>query len=141
MSENYGRRRRRAEERGDDSGLGTQLSCFAIGATLGAVVALLFAPKSGRELREDLADATRKGVDRARETGSQLSARAGEVYGTAASRAGELAASARDAASRRGERFTSAIEAGREAYREEKRRTESSALTETQPRALEGGNT
>jgi gas vesicle protein len=140
MSENYGRGRgrRRGGERGDDSDLGTQLTCFAIGATLGAVVALLFAPKSGRELREDLADATRKGVDRARETGSQLSARAGEVYETATTRAGELAASAREAASRRGERFTSAIEAGREAYRDEKRRTESSALTENQPRAIEG---
>jgi gas vesicle protein len=136
MSENHGRGRGRR----DDSGLGTQLTCFAIGATVGAVVALLFAPKSGRELREDLADATRKGVDRARETGSQLSARAGEVYGTATTRAGELAASAREAVASRGERFTSAIEAGREAYREEKRRTESSALTEGAPRALEGGD-
>jgi gas vesicle protein len=136
MSENHGRR----SGRGDDSGLSTQLTCFAIGATLGAVVALLLAPKSGRELREDLADATRKGVDRARETGSQLSARAGEVYETAASRAGELASGARDAVARRGERFTSAIEAGRDAYREEKRRTESSALTENAPSALEGGS-
>jgi len=135
MSENHGRGRGRR----DDSGLGTQLTCFAIGATVGAVVALLFAPKSGRELREDLADATRKGVDRARETGSQLSARAGEYYETATSRAGELAASARDAVASRGERFTSAIEAGREAYREEKRRTESSALTEYDSRSLEGG--
>ena len=136
MSENQGRGRGRR----DDSGLGTQLTCFAIGATVGAMVALLFAPKSGRELREDLADATRKGVDRARETGSQLSARAGEVYGTASARAGELATSAREAVASRGERFTSAIEAGREAYREEKRRTESSALTDKQPRALEGGD-
>ncbi|HEY0171993.1 MAG TPA: YtxH domain-containing protein [Pyrinomonadaceae bacterium] len=136
MSENYGRRRGRKAE----SDFGTQLTCFAMGAAAGAVVALLFAPKSGRELREDLADATRKGVDRARETGSQLSARAGEYYETATSRAGELASGARDAVSRRGERFTSAIEAGREAYRDEKRRTESSALTDAQPRALEGGN-
>src|ERR671939_550029 len=122
-----------------ESDAGTRLTFFIIGATVGAVVALLFAPKSGRELREDLADATRKGVDRARETGSQLSTRAGEYYDAATTRAGELAASARDAARARGERFTSAVEAGREAYREEKRRTESSALTENEPRALEGG--
>ncbi|MET0647813.1 MAG: YtxH domain-containing protein [Pyrinomonadaceae bacterium] len=134
MSENHGRGRR------SESDLGTQLTCFAIGATVGAVVALLFAPKAGRELRQDVADATRKGVDRARETGTQLSARAGEYYETAASKAGELASSARDAASRRGELFGSAIEAGRQAYRDEKRRTESSALTETEPRALEGGD-
>ena len=136
MPENYGRGR----GGGGESESGARLTYFAIGATVGAVVALLFAPKSGRELREDLADATRKGVDRARETGTQLSARAGEYDESAAGRAGELAASARDVASRRGERFTSAIEAGRQAYREEKRRTESSALTENQPRALEGGD-
>ena len=134
MSENHGRGRR------GESEAGARLAYFAIGATLGAVVALLLAPKSGRELREDLADATRKGVDRARETGAQLSTRAGEYYETATTRAGELAAGVREAAASRGERFTSAIEAGREAYREEKRRTESSALTDSQPRALEGGN-
>src|SRR5215207_8395695 len=120
MSENHGRGRGRRE----DASMGTQLTCFAIGATVGAVVALLFAPKSGRELRQDVADA----------------ARTGEYYETAASRAGELAASARDAASRRGELFGSAIEAGRQAYRDEKRRTESSALTEHEPPALEGEN-
>ena len=73
MSENYRR------GRGDDGDVGARLTYFAIGATIGAVVALLFAPKSGRELRQDVADATRKGVDRARETGSQLSARAARV--------------------------------------------------------------
>jgi gas vesicle protein len=134
MSENY----RRGRGRGEDANMSTQLTCFAIGAAVGAVVALLFAPKSGRELRQDVADATRKGVDRARETGTQLSARAGEYYETATTRAGELAASAREAAARRGEQFSSALEAGRQAYRDEKRRTESSALTENEPRALEG---
>ena len=130
MSDNYRRER--------DSDVGTRLTYFVIGATVGAVVALLFAPKSGRELREDLADATRKGVDRARETGSQLSSRAGEYYDAATERAGELASSAREAVSARGERFSAAIEAGKQAYREEKRRTESSALTEETP-AIESG--
>ena len=78
-----------------ESDAGTRLTYFVIGATVGAVVALLFAPKSGRELREDLADATRKGVDRARETGTQLSSRAGEYYDAASSRAGAWAPMAR----------------------------------------------
>ncbi|HYE13795.1 MAG TPA: YtxH domain-containing protein [Pyrinomonadaceae bacterium] len=124
MSEKLQRRR----GGGDDTDFGTQLACFALGATVGAVVALLLAPKSGRELREDIADATRKGVDRARETGSQLGAKAGEYYEAAAGRAGELAASARSAAARGGEQVTAAIEAGKQAYRDEKRRTENSAL-------------
>jgi gas vesicle protein len=117
---------------------GTRLTYFVIGATVGAVVALLFAPKSGRELREDLADATRKGVDRARETGAQISAKAGEYYDAASARAGELASNAREAVERRGERVSAAIEAGKQAYRDEKRRTESSALTEGQS-APDGG--
>ena len=116
--------------RDDDADMGTKLTCFAIGAAVGAMVALLFAPKAGRELREDIADATRKGVDRARETGSQLGAKAGEVYDAASARAGELAQTARAEASRRGEQFTAAIEAGKQAYRDEKRRTESSVMLE-----------
>jgi len=124
MSDNHGRGRG-----GDDAG--ARIAYFAIGALLGAAAALLFAPKSGRELREDLADATRKGVDRARETGSQLSARAGEYYESASARAGELAAGVRDAASRRGERLSAAVEAGRQAYREEKRRTDISGGDDT----------
>ncbi|HST51026.1 MAG TPA: YtxH domain-containing protein [Pyrinomonadaceae bacterium] len=119
-----------------DSDVGARLTYFIAGATIGAVVALLFAPKSGRELREDLADATRKGVDRARETGSQLSSKAGEYYDAASSRAGDLAASARDAVTSRGERVTAAIEAGKQAYRDEKRRTGS---PNDEPLALDGG--
>jgi gas vesicle protein len=123
--------------RRQEADMGTQVACFALGATVGALFALLFAPKSGRELREDIADATRKGVDRARETGTQLSARAGEYYETAAARAGELAQTARDAASRRGEHLSAALEAGRQAYHEEKRRTESTVLLDP---AREGGS-
>jgi gas vesicle protein len=133
MSDNHGRGRR------EESDAGARIAYFAIGATLGAVVALLFAPKSGRELREDLADATRKGVDRARETGSQLSSRAGEYYETATSRAGELASGVRDAASRRGERLSAAVEAGKQAYREEKRRTAEGVGGDDGPTALESG--
>lgn len=118
MSDNHGRGRR------DDGDSGARIAYFAIGALIGATAALLFAPKSGRELREDLADATRKGVDRARETGSQLSSRAGEYYESATARAGELASGVREAASRRGERLSAAVEAGKQAYRDEKRRTD-----------------
>jgi gas vesicle protein len=112
-----------ARARRDGTEAGARLAYFVMGGTLGAVVALLFAPKSGRELREDIADATRKGVDQARETGAQLGAKAGEYYDAAASKAGDLAASAREVAARRGESLSAAIEAGKQAYREEKQRS------------------
>ena len=132
MSDRHGR------GRGDDGDAGARIAYFAIGALIGAAAALLFAPKSGRELREDLADATRKGVDRARETGSQLSSRAGEYYESASARAGELASGVREAAARRGERLSAAVEAGKQAYREEKRRTDT--VGDDGPLALDSGS-
>ncbi|CDM66876.1 YtxH domain-containing protein [Pyrinomonas methylaliphatogenes] len=110
--------------------LSTRLTYFLIGGTIGAIIALLFAPKPGRELRSDLADATRRGVDRTREAAAQLGAKAGEYYSTAAQKASELAEAAREAAARKGEQISAAIEAGKQAYVEEKRRTELSGAFE-----------
>ena len=119
----------------DDTNLSTRIAYFAIGSAVGAVVALLFAPKPGRELRTDIADATRKGVDRTRDAAQTIGTKAGEYYEvsreraavayTAAShKAGEVARTAREGATRRGEQLSAAIEAGKQAYAEEKRRTE-----------------
>ena len=71
---------RRREAQGVPGLFSTQLTCFLLGGAVGALAALLFAPKSGRELRADIADATRKGVDGARE-------KAGEYYETSSERA------------------------------------------------------
>ena len=62
-----------------DSGdsISTRLTYLLIGGGIGAIIALLFAPKSGQELRGDLADATRKGIDKSREAAQQLGDRAG----------------------------------------------------------------
>ena len=105
MSQQLQRRRER------ESDLSKQTMCFIMGGAVGALVALLLAPKSGRELRTDLADVTRKGVDRTRETAAVARERAGEYYGVASQRAGELAGTVREAASRRGEHLSAAIDA------------------------------
>lgn len=121
----------------DSSDLSTRLTYLLIGGAVGAVMALLFAPKSGHELRGDIADATRKGIDRTRETASQLGTRAGEYYDATRERASELYSTAsdkaRDVAARRGSHLSAAIEAGKQAYKEEKRRTELSGATEAGP--------
>ena len=74
-----------------DSGdnISTRLTYLLIGGGIGAIIALLFAPKSGQELRGDIADATRKGIDKSREAAQQLGDRAGEYYQTGRERAGE----------------------------------------------------
>ena len=128
---------------GDES-ISNKLTYLLIGGGIGAIIALLFAPKSGQELRGDIADATRKGIDRSREAAQQLGDRAGEyyeatrgraaeLYSQAAERVGEVAQSARDAASRQSGTLSAALEAGKKAYQEEKRKTEMSGRIEAAP--------
>jgi gas vesicle protein len=128
----------------EDSNVGTKLTYLLIGGGIGAVLALLFAPKSGQELREDIADATRKGLEKGRETAAMVGERAGEYYEvsrekasefylSAQEKAGELAGKAKEAVTQTANPFSAAIEAGKQAYREEKRRTETSAITEGRP--------
>src|SRR5262245_33703050 len=116
-------------ESGDS--LSSRLTYLLIGGGIGAMLALLFAPRSGQELRGDIAEATRKGIDRSREAAQQLGDRAGEYYEATRGRAAELYAQAaekvsevthaRDAAARQAGTLTAAIEAGKKAYQEEKR--------------------
>lgn len=129
-----------------DSGdsISTRLTYLLIGGGIGAILALLFAPKSGEELRGDIADATRRGIDRSREAAQQLGDRAGEyyeatrdraseLYAQAAEKAGDVAKSAREAAARQTGTVAAAIDAGKKAYQEEKRKTEMSGRIDAAP--------
>src|SRR6185436_3975872 len=111
----------------EDTSAATKLTYLLVGGGIGAILALLFAPKSGVELREDIADATRKGIEKSKETAAQLQEkagdyyevtreRAGELYQTAQEKAGEYAEKAKSAAARSANPFTAAVEAGKEAY-------------------------
>jgi len=53
------------EEKGISAG--TVLVSFVAGAALGAGLALLYAPKSGREMRESVADLTEDALDKIKE--------------------------------------------------------------------------
>ncbi len=46
---------------------GTVLVSFVAGAAIGAAFALLYAPKSGREMRDDILDLTEDAVDKIKE--------------------------------------------------------------------------
>ncbi len=128
----------------EDSSAATKLTYLLIGGGIGAVIALLFAPKSGTELRGDIADVTRKGLEKSKETAAHLQERAGEYYEvsrekanefyqTAQEKAGELTEKARSAAAQSVNPFTAAVEAGKDAYVAEKRKTEAKSITEGRP--------
>jgi len=135
----------------DSDNISTRLTYLLIGGGIGAILALLFAPKSGQELRGDIADATRKGIDRSREAAQELGQRAGEyyeatrdrageLYNTAAERVGEVAQTAREAATRQTNTVSAAIEAGKKAYQDEKRKTELSGRLDAAPNYDEKAN-
>jgi gas vesicle protein len=125
----------------DETSAATKLTYLLVGGGIGAVLALLFAPKSGQELRGDIADATRKGIERSKEAASQIQEKAGEyyevsrdkaseLYQSAADKAGELGERARSAAANTANPFSAAIEAGKDAYTAEKRKNEAKSITE-----------
>lgn len=149
---------------GNDSenNISTRLTYLLIGGGIGAVLALLFAPKSGQELRGDIADATRKGIDKSREAAQQIGDRAGEyyeqtreragelysqasekasgLYSQAAEKVGEVAQTARETATRQTSTVAAAIDAGKKAYQDEKRKTEMSGRIEAAPKYTEKAN-
>lgn len=139
----------------EEANAGTKLTYLLIGGGIGALLALLFAPKSGTELRGDIADVTRKGIEKSKETAALVGEKAGdyyevsrdkagelystaqskasELYSTAQDKAGEIADKAKSAVSSASNPFSAALEAGKEAYTDEKRRNESKAISEGRP--------
>ena len=85
----------------DDGGAGNVLLAFILGAVGGAALALLYAPASGRETRERLAEKAEE----------------------ARARAAEAAAKGRDVLTQGRETLSTAIERGREAYQQARRDT------------------
>lgn len=128
----------------EDLNVSTKLTYLLIGGGIGAVLALLFAPKSGQELRGDIADATRKGIEKSRETAEHLQGategyyevtreKASQLYNTAQDRAGDLTEKAKTAVAQRTNPISDAIDAGKKAYIQEKRHNESRAISEGRP--------
>lgn len=74
------------------------LSYLLIGGGIGATLALLFAPKSGSELREDISIAATNGLDKTRKTVNTLRENANTYYETAKDKANDYYETAKDKA-------------------------------------------
>lgn len=88
-----------------------RLTYLLVGAGIGATLALLFAPKSGRELRGEIAELSRKGAQAGRDAAHRVGDKVGETVETV-----------REAAAKQKGQIAAAIEAGKQAYREERDR-------------------
>lgn len=89
---------------------------FLLGALSGAALAILFAPRSGRETREILGEKLRETADRGRHLGEQAVEKGREAAEDAAS----YLERQKDSLEKRRDRLAAAVEAGRQAYRDEK---------------------
>ena len=85
--------------------VGSKVSFFLVGLGIGALVGVLFAPKSGEETRDYLTKKADEGRDYAQRKARELR-----------ERADELVERGKDVASRKRESISAAVEAGREAY-------------------------
>ena len=91
----------------DGSSTSGVLLSFIVGGLAGAAIAILFAPRAGRETREMIAERMKDGVARGRDLRNDV-----------VNRTQQLRDDAVDFLEERKERLGSAIEAGQQAYRE-----------------------
>jgi gas vesicle protein len=111
------------------------LAWFLAGLGIGALVGILYAPKSGRETREDIAQGAREGTEFLRTKSKQAARQVGDLVDKGKDHLGEYVDRGREVVDRgraqweefveRGKslvgdqttRVSAAVEAGREAYR------------------------
>jgi gas vesicle protein len=89
--------------------IGSKISYFMVGLGIGALIGILFAPKSGEETREFLANKAEEGKEYAQRKARELR-----------ERAEDLIERGKEVASRQKESVAAAVDAGREAYKREK---------------------
>jgi gas vesicle protein len=85
--------------------VGSKVSYFLVGLGVGALIGVLFAPKSGEDTREYLAKRADDGREYAQKKARELR-----------ERADELIERGKDVASKRRDSLSAAVEAGREAF-------------------------
>jgi gas vesicle protein len=88
--------------------VGSKVSFFLVGLGIGALVGILFAPKSGEETREYLTSKADEGRDYAQKKARELRERAEDLI----ERSKEIMAKQKDA-------ISTAVDAGKETYKRE----------------------
>jgi gas vesicle protein len=92
-----------------ENNAGSKVSFFLVGLGIGALVGILFAPKSGEETREFLAQKADEGRDYAQRKARELRERAEDILERG-----------KNVAVRQKDTISAAVDAGRDAYQREK---------------------
>jgi gas vesicle protein len=93
----------------DSNNGGSSIAVFLAGLGIGAVLALLFAPRSGQETRDMIGQKANEGKD-------YLNNRSREIR----QQAEDLVDKAKDIVTQQKEQLSAALEAGKQAYQEER---------------------
>ncbi len=93
----------------DGSDRGSKFLYFVIGGGVGAIIALLFAPRTGKETRELIAQKAIEGKEYLTTTAKNVQDKATEVIGQT-----------KENLTQKKSQISAAIEAGKQAYRDEK---------------------
>ena len=102
-----------SDDRGSGSGV---ILAFLLGGLTGAALAILFAPRSGEETREMLGGRLREGAEHGRKIRDRAAARGREILEDAS----DYVEGQREALEKRRDRLSAAVDAGRQAFRDEK---------------------
>ncbi|MGE0454705.1 MAG: YtxH domain-containing protein [Vicinamibacteria bacterium] len=100
----------------DRNGASGVILSFLLGGLAGAALAILFAPRSGKETRDMLGEKVREGAERGREFREKAVSRGREMLDDA----GDYLEKHKETLEKRRDRLAAAVEAGRQAYRDEK---------------------
>jgi gas vesicle protein len=103
------------DDRNGGGAAGVILS-FLVGALSGAAAAVLLAPRSGRETREILGERWREASERGRQLRDEAVTKGRQTVDDATGYVDRQ----REALEKRRDRLAAAVEAGKQAYREEK---------------------
>jgi gas vesicle protein len=93
----------------EGSGSGEKALFFALGAFMGATVALLIAPRSGEETRRIIVDKAREGADYVANRGKDIAGKTSSYIDRG-----------KDVMQQQRDQLSAALQAGKQAYREEK---------------------
>jgi gas vesicle protein len=129
----------------EDTNKGQGVAWFLAGLGVGALIGVLYAPKSGRETREDLAQGAREGSEYLRARGRQAAEQVGQIVDKSKEQVNQYVGRGREVVDRgraqwedfveRGKnlvqdqttRVGAAVDAGREAYQSNAKPTEPTA--------------